>query len=83
MVRKWGPAVVAAAMLASTTAYAGDTQSQGALAPGGAAGVHQAEIMGIPWGTALLFTAAVIAIVAVTVSDTGNGSASKTTSGEP
>jgi hypothetical protein len=82
--RKWGSAVVAAAMLASTAAYANDAQpSQGALAPGGAAGVHQAAIFGVPVATALLFTAAVIAIVAITVSNSSNSSSSQTTAVNP
>ncbi|HEY4113244.1 MAG TPA: hypothetical protein VGM17_04215 [Rhizomicrobium sp.] len=84
MVRKWGSAVVAAAMLASTAAYANDVQpSQGALAPGGAAGVHEAAIFGVPTATALLFTAAIIAVIAITVSNSGNSSSSKTTTASP
>jgi hypothetical protein len=59
--RKFGSAVVAAAMLVSSASVAlGGTDDQGALAPGGAAGVQQAQ--GIGGDTTLwLVTAAVVA----------------------
>jgi hypothetical protein len=84
MLRKWGSAVVAAAMLASTVSYAGtETQQQGALAPGKAAGVHEATVFGVPWTMALLFTAATVAVIIIATSDNGNSSANSTTSNPP
>jgi len=83
MLRKWGSAVVAAAMLASTASYAGTETQQGALAPGKAAGVHEATVFGVPWTMALLFTAATVAVIVIATSDNGNSSANSTTAGQP
>ncbi|HUJ46064.1 MAG TPA: hypothetical protein VLV55_02945 [Rhizomicrobium sp.] len=78
MTRKFVSALAIAAMLGSTAAYAADTQTAGALMPGKAAGVQQAEILGVPTPVALLISAAIIAVIVVAVSNSGNN-ASKTT----
>ena len=61
MFRKWGSAVVCAAMIvASTTAAFGGTGSQhGALAPGGSAGVKQAQM----WDDNTLLIVLILAMV--------------------
>ena len=91
MLRKWGTMVVAAAFIASSTAAfaaTGDTQQsksvqQGALAPGKAAGVEQAQIFG-PNGV-LIVVGGVIVIggLAWALSGTGNGTPSTTTTAAP
>ena len=83
--RKWGSTVVAAAMLVSSaTAAFGGSADQGALAPGSAAGVHQAQ----GWGddtTMWLITAAVVAggLYLVLCSNGSNGSTNHTGVGTP
>ena len=83
--RKWGSAVLAAAMLASTATFAGtDTRDQGTLAPGGAAGVQKAEAWSTCATLALVGVAVVAAVVAV-IESNGNshGSVTTTTSTSP
>jgi hypothetical protein len=82
--RKFGSAVVAAAMLVSSMSVAlGGTEDQGALAPGSAAGVQQAE----GWGndtTMWLITAAVVAGgLCLVLCSNGNGTPSTTTTSAP
>lgn len=84
--RKFGSAVLAAALVASTASFAGtDARDQGALAPGGAAGVQQAE--GISTSTVLVVVgiAAGAAVIAAIVSNGGHngGSSATTTTGAP
>jgi hypothetical protein len=82
--RKWGSAVLAAALLASTATFAGtNTRDQGALAPGGAAGVQQAQTMSTPIVLALVGVAAAVAVIAIIASNNGNGSVTTTTTGTP
>jgi hypothetical protein len=77
--RKWGSAVLAAAMLASTASFAGtDTRDQSTLAPGGAAGVQKAETFTTPVVMTLVGVAAAAAVLAVILSN-GNGSTTTTT----
>jgi hypothetical protein len=81
--RKWGSAVLAAAMLASTASFAGtDARDQAALAPGGAAGVQQAETFTTPVVMTLVGIAAAAAVLAVILSS-NNGSVTTTTTGSP
>jgi|HubBroStandDraft_5_1064220.scaffolds.fasta_scaffold3009872_1 hypothetical protein len=81
--RKWGSAVLAAAMLASTASFAGtDARDQGALAPGGAAGVQHAETFTTPVVMTLVGIAAAAAVLAVILSS-NNGSVTTTTTGSP
>jgi hypothetical protein len=83
--RKWGSAVLAAALFASTASFAGtDAHEQGALAPGGAAGVQQAQGMSNGTIMAIVGIAIVAAIVAEIASNGGgHGSSSTTTTGAP
>ncbi len=82
--RKLGSAVVAAAMLVSSASVAlGGTEDQGALAPGSAANVQQAQGMGGST-TLLLVTAAVVAGgLCLVLCSNGNGSTNHTTTGTP
>jgi len=78
--RKWGSAVVAAAMLVSSaTAAFGGATDQGALAPGGAAGVHEAQGMGTD--TTMWIVAAVVVAggLCLVLCSNGGGSATHTT----
>jgi hypothetical protein len=82
--RKLGSAVVAGAMLlASITAAVGGTEDQGALAPGNAAGVQQAQ----GWGsdtTMWVITAVVVAGgLCLVLCSNGNGSTNHTTPSTP
>lgn len=83
--QKWGSAVLAAALLASTASFAGtDVRDQGALAPGGAAGVQQAQGMSNGAIMAVVGVAIAAAIVAEIASNGGdNGSVSTTTTAIP
>ena len=83
MLRKWGSAVVAAAMIisSSTVAFGGTaSQNAGALAPGSAAGVHQAQTFAGPnvwlW---LLGAGIVIGGIALVASGNGNHHHTSTT----
>jgi hypothetical protein len=82
--RKFGSAVVAAAMLVSSASVAfGGTEDQGALASGGAAGVKEAQFLGCdPW---MFGVAAVVVIGGVCLAICGNNShsPSHTTSSTP
>jgi hypothetical protein len=83
--RKWGSAVLAAALVASTGSFAGtDAQNQGTLAPGGAAGVEKAQGMAPGTIMAVVGIAVAAAIVAEIASNGSNGgSVSTTTTGFP
>ena len=82
--RKLGSAVVAAAMLVSSASVAlGGTEDQGALAPGNAANVQQAQGMGSDT-TMWLVTAAVVAGgLCLVLCSNGHGSATHTTPSTP
>jgi hypothetical protein len=83
--RKLGSAVVAASLLVSSMTVAlGGTEDQGALAPGNAANVQQAQGMGSDT-TMWLVTAAVVAggICLVLCSGNSNGTTNHTTGGTP
>jgi hypothetical protein len=81
MLRNWGAIAVAASMLFSTTAaFAADTaSSQGALAPGKAAGVKQAQMMDDDTALWLLGGAVVIGGIVLVATGTSNGSSTVTT----
>jgi hypothetical protein len=82
--RKLGSAVLAAALFASTATFAGtEAQNQGTLAPGGAAGVHKAQMFGTNATMALVGIAIAAAVIAIIESNSGNGSVSTTTTGTP
>ena len=97
MLRKLGAMVVTAAfVVSSTAALAGTTQGQspvkqqtsvqqqGALAPGGAAGVQQAqEFMGGNTLLMLLGVGVIAGGLALTLGGNSNGSVSTTTTGSP
>jgi hypothetical protein len=83
--RKLGSAVVAVAMLVSSASVAlGGTEDQGALAPGSAANVQQAQGLGSDT-TMWLITAAVVAggLCLVLCSNGGSASVTHTTGGTP
>ena len=82
--RKLGSAVVAASLLVSSMSVAlGGTEDQGALAPGNAANVQQAQGMGSDT-TMWLVTAAVVAGgLCLVLCSNGNGSTNHTTGGTP
>lgn len=84
--RKLGSAVVAAAMLVSSASVAlGGTEDQGALAPGSAANVQQAQGLGDST-TMWLVTAAVVAgglCLVLCSNGGGSASATHTTGGTP
>ena len=97
MLRKLGAMVVTAAfVVSSTAAFAGTTQGQspvkqqtsvqqqGALAPGGAAGVQKAQVFG---GDDTLLILAGVGLIggglALVLSGNSNGSVSTTTTGHP
>lgn len=81
MLRKWGSVVAAAAMLTtSTMAFAGSNdQQQGALAPGNAAGVEQAEGMGNDTVMLLVGLGVVAGGLCLVLCSNHNGSPSATT----
>lgn len=83
--RKWGSAVLAATLFASTASFAGtDAQNQGTLAPGGAAGVEKAQGMAPGTIMAVVGIAIGAAIVAEIASNgSSGGSVSTTTSTTP
>jgi hypothetical protein len=82
--RKLGSAVVAGAMLlASMTAALGGTEDQGALAPGSAAGVQEAQGFGSDttmWIVTAVFVAGGLCLV---LCSNGGGTASHTTPTTP
>lgn len=85
MFRKWGTAVVAAAMIVSgtTAAFAGTDAQRGALAPGGSAGVKQAQMWNNHTLLIVLGLGIVVGGVALVASNGGNGHPSTTTTGNP
>ena len=84
MFRKIASFVAGASMLVSSAAYAADTTTteQGALAPGNASGIHEAQAMDfdLTMGLVFLTVAAVGIIFAVTSSGNGGHSTTGTTS---
>lgn len=89
MLRKCGSAVVAVAMLLSSTAAAfagteGQQKQQGALAPGAAAGVQQAQMFEGPTVWLWLLGVGIVAGgIALAASGNGAGTPSTTTNGNP
>lgn len=85
MFRKWGTAVVAAAMIVSgtATAFAGTEAQHGPLAPGGSAGVKQAEMWNDNTLLIILGLGVVIGGIALVTSGSGNGHPSTTTTAAP
>jgi hypothetical protein len=82
--RKWGSAVLAAALFASTATFAGtDARDQGALAPGKAAGVEQAQGMSNNTIMAVVGIAIAAALIAAIASNGSNGTVSTTTTATP
>jgi len=86
MLRKWGSMVAAAALLSSSTmAFAStDAQQQGALAPGNAAGVQQAQ--GMTDDTTMLLVGTVFlagGLCLVLCGGNSNGTPSTTTTHAP
>jgi hypothetical protein len=78
MLRKIASVVAAASMLASSAAYAADTTEQGALAPGNAAAIHEAQGMDMDVTMGILATVVVVAGIVLVVTSTGNGGHSTT-----
>lgn len=82
MFRKIASVVAGASMLMSSVAYAADTTSsateEGALAPGSAAGIHEAQGMDMDVTMGLLAAAVVITGIVLVVTNTGNGGHSTT-----
>jgi hypothetical protein len=78
MARKLISAIAVAALLSTSAAAFAAEPSEGALAPGSAAGVHDASIMGVDTTTALLISAGIIAVIIIAVSNSGNGSSAGT-----
>jgi hypothetical protein len=88
MLRKWGSAAVAAAMIvsSSTVAFGATTSvNQGPLAPGSAAGVHQAQAFAGPNAWLWLLGAGVVigGIVLVTSGHNHHHNTSTTTTSTP
>jgi hypothetical protein len=74
MLRRLVSAVAVASMLMSSAAFAADNTEQGALAPGSAAGIHEAQGMDLDL-TMSVFAAAIVVIgIALVVTSAGNGS---------
>jgi hypothetical protein len=65
-------------MLVSSAAFAADTTEQGALAPGNAAAIHEAQGMDMDLTLGLLATAVVVTGIILVVTSTGNGGHSTT-----
>jgi hypothetical protein len=78
MLRKIASVVAVASMLASSAAYAADTTEQGALAPGNAAAIHEAQGMDMDVTMGILATVVVVAGIVLVVTSTGNGGHSTT-----
>jgi hypothetical protein len=73
------PAFLAASLLLTTPVFAaGDSQDQGALAPGNAAGVQQAQDFNFPIALSIAGVVGVGVAVAILVSN-GNSSSTTTT----
>ena len=74
MLRKIASVVVGASMLASSAAFAADTDMEtGALPPGDAAGLHQAQGMDTDLTMSILAAAIVVAGIVILLTSTGNG----------
>lgn len=73
MVRKLASAVAVASMLLSSAAFAADNTEQGALAPGNAANIHEAQGMDADVSMGILATAVVAVGLALVLTGTGNG----------
>lgn len=78
MLRKIASVVAGASMLMSSAAFAADTTEEGALAPGNAAGIHEAQGMDMDVTMGLLAAAVVITGIVLVVTSTGNGGHSTT-----
>ncbi len=77
-------AVLAAGLLLATPVFAAaDSQDQGSLAPGTAAGVQQAQDLSIPLILSIVGVVAVGVGVAILVSNSHHNSATKTTPASP
>ena len=83
MFRKWGTAVVAAAMIVSgtTAAFGGTDAQRGPLAPGGSAGVKQAQMWNDNTLLIVLGVGVVVGGIALVASASSNGHPSTTTTG--
>jgi uncharacterized protein YdeI (BOF family) len=85
MLKNWGSMVAAAAIFASSTVTAAESgaQQQGALAPGKAAGVEQAQ--GMSDNTTMLLVGSIIVAggLCLVLCDTGNGTPATTTTSAP
>ncbi|HEY1836356.1 MAG: hypothetical protein WBQ17_03880 [Rhizomicrobium sp.] len=82
--RKFGSAVLAAALFASTATFAGtNVQDQGTLAPGSAAGVQKAQALGSATVMTVVGIAIAAALIAVVASNSNGGSSATTTTGVP
>lgn len=83
MLRNFASIVAGASMLMSSAAFAADSTAteQGALAPGNASGIHEAQGMDtdVTMGLVFLTVAAVGIIIAVTSSGNGGHSTTATT----
>jgi hypothetical protein len=84
MFRKWGTAIVAAALIASSSPAAlAQGSQQGALAPGGSAGVEKAQMLGGHTVLILLGLGILAGGIALAVSSNGHHSVSTTTTATP
>lgn len=73
MVRKLASAIAVASMLMSSAAFAADDAEQGALAPGAAADIHEAQGMDVDTTMSLFAAAVVVAGILLIVTSSGNG----------
>lgn len=74
MLRKIASVVAGASMLASSAAFAADTEMEaGALPPGNAAGLQQAQGMDTDLTMSILAAAVVVAGIVVLITSTGDG----------
>ena len=85
MLRKWGTAIVAAALIASssTAAMAEASSQQGALSPGRAAGVQQAQMLGSHTLLFILGLGIVVGGILLISGSNGHHTVSTTTTGAP
>jgi len=85
MLRKWGTAIVVAALIASssTAALAQTGSQQGALAPGGSAGVQKAEMLGSHTVLILLGVGILAGGIYLAASGNGHHTVTVTTTGAP
>ncbi len=73
MFRKLTSAIAVASMLMSSAAYAADEAEQGALAPGVAADIQEAQGLDVNTTMSLFAAAVVVAGIILIVTSTGNG----------